>query len=74
MYKGTLEIAGKKINVTVDAIDKGVDTYFKGSSEEDVPEGKGGTMHLATDTGHKFDLKDCVIEKGGKKFEGYGKE
>ena len=74
MFKGTLKIDGKEIKVLeLEAIDKGVDTYFKGKADADVPASKGGTLELAKDAA-KLKITNCVITKGGKTFEGYGKE
>lgn len=77
MYKGVLKINGKEINVSkVDAIDKGVDTYFKGTAEEAVETGlKGGTLILEQEEGTGLlTISNAVISKGGTAFEGFGQE
>lgn len=77
LYKGTLEIGGKKFNVSdVDAVDKGVDVYFKGKADGDVENGaKGGVLTLHNEGAvASAVIKNCVITKGGTSFEGYGQE
>ncbi|MGB2579590.1 hypothetical protein AAIR98_001509 [Elusimicrobium simillimum] len=75
MFKGKLSIDGKEIEVSnVEAIDKGVDTYFKGTAAEDVPQAKGGTLNLTNAENASLIIKNCVIEHGGKNFEGFGQE
>ncbi|WP_424244099.1 hypothetical protein Dip510_001291 [Elusimicrobium posterum] len=75
MFNGTLKIDGKEIKVSnVEAIDKGVDTYFTGTAEADVPVSKNGTLDLTNAEHAKLIIRNCVIEKGGKSFEGFGQE
>ena len=77
MYKGSIKIDGKEIKVNgVEAIDKGVDTYFNGKAEEEVKEGSKGELHLVQEEGGEGNLviKNVLITKGGKAFEGYGQE
>ena len=76
MYKGTLTIAGKVIKVfNVEAIDKGVDTYFNGTAEQPVDaKAKGGVLNLTNEGGGKLTIKNCKFEKGGTIFSGYGQE
>ncbi|MDR0646499.1 MAG: hypothetical protein LBG46_06060 [Elusimicrobiota bacterium] len=76
LYKGILSTAGKDIKVfEVEAIDKGVDTYFKGTAEYSVDINiKDGVLTLHNENGGNLVIKDCVFSKGGIAFEGYGKE
>lgn len=75
MFSGILKISGKEIKVSeVEAIDKGVDTYFKGKAETEVPAGKDGVLELENKEHGKLVIKNSVIQKGGTAFEGYGQE
>lgn len=76
MYRGIYMAAGKEIKVyDVEAIDKGTHTFFKGKAAAPIDAApEKGMLHLQTGEGGKFVIKDCVIEKGGTDFEGYGVE
>ena len=75
MFKGTIKAGDLLIKVSgVEAIDKGVDTYFTGTAEAEVPEVKAATLNLTNSENAALIIKNCVITKGGKKFEGYGQE
>ncbi|MDR1684370.1 MAG: hypothetical protein LBR90_02775 [Elusimicrobiota bacterium] len=77
MYKGTIKIDGKEVKVTdVEAIDKGVDTYFKGAAAQELKKDSRGELHLVQAEGGEGNLviKNALITKGGTEFEGYGQE
>jgi len=77
LYKGILKSAGKEIKVfEVEAIDKGVDTYFKGTAEHPVDrQATDCVLTLQNEgAGGKVVIKNCKFTKGGTVFEGYGQE
>ncbi|MDR0952707.1 MAG: hypothetical protein LBM71_00740 [Elusimicrobiota bacterium] len=76
LYKGNLALGDKNIKVfEVEAIDKGVDTYFKGTAEHPVDEKTtGGVLTIHNENGGEIVIKNCVFTKGGTNFEGHGQE
>ncbi|WP_041691239.1 hypothetical protein [Elusimicrobium minutum] len=77
MYKGILKAGNEEIAIhEVEAIDKGVDTYFKGNADKEIDPAvhKGAEIKLETPEGSHFIIKNCIFEKGGKTFEGKGIE